>query len=157
MGRTTAGSGRGCRAHGRGPRRGRGLPQSLAFPAEAGTEMTQEGAVIRRIRVRSVWICVVLSAGAFLFGWRRGVSLTICASVVIFSFLVFEKLTGRLVASREKWKVRALVPLLLVTAASIALLVVALHWKAFDPIAGAIGLSAVVLAIGGEIFEKGGR
>jgi hypothetical protein len=113
--------------------------------------------VVRRIRVRSAWIGGLLSAGAFLFGWRRGVSLTICAAVVIFSFLVFEKLTVRLVAPREKWKTRALVPLLLVTAASIGFLVVALHWEGFDPIAGAVGLSAVVLAIGGELFEKGGR
>ncbi|HEV8116921.1 MAG TPA: hypothetical protein VGQ32_00270 [Thermoanaerobaculia bacterium] len=119
--------------------------------------MTAEEAVVRRIRVRSAWIGVVLAAGAFLLGWRRGVSLTICAAVVIFSFLVFEKLTGRLVAPREKWKVRALLPLLLVTAVSVGLLLVALHWTGFDPIAGFAGLSTVVLAIAGEIFEKGGR
>ena len=115
--------------------------------------MTSEEAVVRRIRVRSAWIGVVLAAGAFLLGWRRGVSLTICAAVVIFSFLVFEKLTGRLVAPREKWKVRALLPLLLVTAVSVGLLLVALHWKGFDPIAGFAGLSTVVLAIAGEIFQ----
>ena len=117
--------------------------------------MTQEGAVIRRIRVRSVWIGGILSAGAFFLGWKRGVSLTICAAVVIFSFLVFEKLTVRLVAPRERWKIRAILPLLLVTAAAVGLLLVVLHWKAFDPVAGAVGLSAVVLAIGGEIFERG--
>ena len=116
--------------------------------------MTQEGAVIRRIRVRSVWIGVVLSAGAFLFGWRRGVTLTICAAVVIFSFLVFEKLTVRLVTPQEKWRIRALLPLLLVTAAAVALLLFVFHWKAFDPIAGAVGLSTVVLAIGAEIWSK---
>jgi divalent metal cation (Fe/Co/Zn/Cd) transporter len=81
--------------------------------------------------------------------------LTICAAVVIFSFLVFEKLTVRLVAPRERWKIRAILPLLLVTAAAVGLLLVVLHWKAFDPVAGAIGLSAVVLAIGGEIFQRG--
>ncbi len=116
--------------------------------------MTQEGAVLRRIRVRSVWIGVTLSAGAFLFGWRRGVTLTICAAVVIFSFLVFEKLTVRLVTPKEKWRIRALLPLLLVTAAAVGLLLVVFHWKAFDPIAGAVGLSAVVLAILTEIFER---
>ena len=116
--------------------------------------MTHEGAVVRRIRVRSVWIGAVLSAGAFLLGWKRGVSLTICAAVVIFSFLVFEKLTVRLVTPREKWRIRALLPLLLVTAAAVALLLVVFHWKAFDPIAGAIGLSTVVLAIGAEIWSK---
>jgi uncharacterized membrane-anchored protein len=117
--------------------------------------MTQEEAVIRRIRVRAAWIGAILSAAAFAFGWKRGVSLTICAAVVIFSFLVFEKLTVRLVAPRERWKFRAILPLLLVTAAAVGLLLVVFRWKAFDPIAGAIGLSAVVLAIGGEIFERG--
>ena len=118
--------------------------------------MTGEEAVVRRIRVRSAWIGVALAIVAFAFGWRRGVSLTICAAVVIFSFLVFEKLTGRLVAPAEREarrKVRALLPLLLVTAVSVGLLVVALRWKGFDPIAGLAGLSAVVLAIAGEIFQ----
>lgn len=117
--------------------------------------MTQQESVIRRIRVRAVWIGAILAGGAFALGWKRGVSLTICAAVVIFSFLVFEKLSVRLVAPRERWKIRAILPLLLVTAAAVGLLLVALHWKEFDPVAGAVGLSAVVLAIGGEIFERG--
>ena len=123
--------------------------------------MTAEEAVVRRIRVRSAWIGAALAAIAFALGWRRGVSLTICAAVVIFSFLVFEKLTGRLVspADREgKRKGRARIPLLLVTAVSVGLLVVALQWKGFDPIAGFAGLSAVVLAVAGEIFQgKSGK
>ena len=123
--------------------------------------MTAEEAVVRRIRVRSAWIGAGLAAVAFLFGWRRGVSLTICAAVVIFSFLVFEKLTGRLVSPADgegKRKVRALIPLLLVTAVSVGLLVVALQWNGFDPIAGFAGLSAVVLAVAGEIFQgKSGK
>jgi peptidoglycan biosynthesis protein MviN/MurJ (putative lipid II flippase) len=110
--------------------------------------------VIRRIRRRSAWIGILLSLGAFLFGWKPGISLTICAAVVIFSFLVFEKLTVRLVTPRERWRIRALLPLLLVTAAAVALLLLVFHWKAFDPVAGAVGLSAVVLAIGAEIFER---
>ena len=44
---------------------------------------------------------------------------------------------------------------MLVTAAAVGLLLVVFHWNAFDPVAGAIGLSPVVLAIGGEIFERG--
>lgn len=115
--------------------------------------MSAEEAVVHRIRVRSAWIGGILSAGGFLFGWASGISLTICAAVVIFSFLVFEKLTGRLVAPKEKWKIRAFLPLLLVTAVSVGLLVAAFHWKSFDAIAGAVGLSAVVLAIAGEIFQ----
>ncbi len=113
-----------------------------------------EERVIRRIRVRTIGFGVLLSLGAFAFGWKRGVSLTICAAVVIFSFLVFERLTGRFVTPREKWKIRAVLPLLLVTAAAVGLLAFVLHWKAFDPVAGAVGLSAVVLAIGAEIFHR---
>jgi divalent metal cation (Fe/Co/Zn/Cd) transporter len=64
-------------------------------------------------------------------------------------------LTVRLVAPPERWKIRAILPLLLVTAAAVGLLLVVLHWKAFDPVAGAVGLSVVVLAIGGEIFKRG--
>ena len=118
-----------------------------------GAKLTEE-AVIRRIRNRALWIGIVLSLGGFAFGWTRGVSLTICAAVVIFSFLVFEKLTGRFVTPREKWKIRAVLPILPVTAAAVGLLAFVLHWKAFDPVAGAVGLSAVVLAIGAEIFHK---
>jgi hypothetical protein len=103
--------------------------------------------------MRSIWVAAVLSVGAFFFGWRRGVSLTTCAAVVIFSFLVFEKLTGRLVTPQEKGKIRAVVPLLAVSAAAVGLLAFVFHWKAFDPVAGAVGLSAVVLAIGAEIFH----
>ena len=118
--------------------------------------MAEEG-VIHRIRTRSLWIALVLSLGAFFFGWRAGVSLTICAAVVIFSFLVFERLTGRLVTPPGRKRLKAMLPLLLVTAAAIALLIVVLRWKAFDPIAGAVGLSAVVLAIGAEVFHRDGE
>jgi hypothetical protein len=117
--------------------------------------LTPDEASLRRIRTRSIGIGAILSAGAFLVKWQTGPSLTICAAVVIFSFLVFEKLTVRLVAPPERWKIRAILPLLLVTAAAVGLLLVVLQWKAFDPVAGAVGLSAVVLAIGGEIFERG--
>ena len=118
--------------------------------------MIAEDAVLRRIRTRAVWIGSVCAVGAFFFGWRAGVSLTICAAVVIFSFLVFERLTGRLVTPPGRKRLKAMLPLLLVTAAAIALLIVVLRWKAFNPIAGAVGLSAVVLAIGAEIYQKEG-
>ena len=115
--------------------------------------MTQEEAVIRRIRVRAAWIGGILSAGAFAFGWKRGVSLTICAAVVIFSFLAFEKLTERLVHRQAKSSLRRLIPLLLVTMGSLVLLaVVLLRWKGFDPVAGAAGLSVVVAAVVPELW-----
>jgi hypothetical protein len=46
-------------------------------------------------------------------------------------------------------------PLLLVTAASFVLLALVLwRWKGFDPVAGAVGLSVVVLAVVPEIWMK---
>ena len=119
--------------------------------------MSADEAVLRRIRTRSEIVGAALAVGAFLFGWQRGVSLTICAAVVIFSFLVFEKLTERLGLPEKKTGARALVPLLLVTAAAVVSLIVVFRWKSFDPVAGAIGLSTVVLAIGIEVFRGGER
>jgi asparagine N-glycosylation enzyme membrane subunit Stt3 len=84
--------------------------------------------------------------------------LTIAATVVIFSFLVLEKLTERLVPPQENKGLRAVLPLLLVTAAGAAALGIALlRWRGFVPIAGMAGLSVVVLAIGAELLspEKG--
>ena len=117
--------------------------------------MTPDAASLRRIRTRSIGFGAVLSAGAFLVGWRTGVSLTICAAVVIFSFLVFEKLTERLTSQQAGGGTRRALRLLLVTGAAGLLLVVVLRWQAFEPIAGFLGLSVVVLGIVAEIFERG--
>jgi len=115
-----------------------------------------EEAVLRRIRVRSVAIAAAGVAGALFFGWRAAVSLTIAAAVVIFSFLVLEKLTERLVPPQEKKGFRAVLPLLLVTAAGVALLGIALlRWRGFEPVAGMAGLSVVVVAIGAELLTGG--
>jgi multisubunit Na+/H+ antiporter MnhB subunit len=117
--------------------------------------VTPEETVVRRIRTRSIGYGAILSASAFLVGWRSGVSLTICAAVVIFSFLVYEKLTERLADPHAKGGARKTLRLLLVTGVAIALLFVVIRWEAFEPIAGFLGLSAVVLAIVAEIFERG--
>jgi len=83
--------------------------------------------------------------------------LTIGAAVVIFSLLVLEKLTERLVPPQGKHGIRASLPLLLVTAASVVLLgVVAFRWKGFSLAGGLAGVSAVVAAIVLEVFERGG-
>ena len=98
------------------------------------------------------------AVAALFFGWRAAVSLTIAAVVVIFSFLVLEKLTERLVPPQENKGFRAVLPLLLVTAAGAAALGIALlRWRGFEPVAGMAGLSVVVLAIGAELLipEKG--
>jgi hypothetical protein len=116
-----------------------------------------DDSLIRRIRVRSIVIAIAAAAGALFFGWRAAVSLTIAAAVVIFSFLVLEKLTERLVPPQEKKGFRAVLPLLLVTGAGAAALGIALvRWKGFEPVAGMAGLSVVVLAIGAEVLRKEG-
>lgn len=115
-------------------------------------------AVIRRVRTRSLAIAGAAILVAFLVGWRAGVSLTISAAVVIFSFLAFEKLTERLVLRQSRSNLRRLVPLLLVTAGSLVLLtVVLLRWRGFNPVAGAAGLSVVVAAVVPELWMRKGK
>jgi hypothetical protein len=110
-------------------------------------------AVVRRVRTRSLLIGGAAVLVGFVVGWRAGVSLTISAAVVIFSFLAFEKLTERLVHRQTRSSLRRLVPLLLVTMGSLVLLtVVLLRWKGFDPVAGAAGLSVVVAAVVPELW-----
>ncbi len=117
--------------------------------------MSDIDAVIRRVKRRAFVLGAVGILAGFLFGVRAGVSLTICAAVVISSFLVLEKATERLVPGAGKAGLRTLIPLLLVTLASFALLgAVLLRWKGFDPVAGAAGLSVVVLAVVPELFSR---
>jgi len=117
--------------------------------------MSLDDAVVTRVKRRVYIVGGVCTLGAFLFGWRHGASLTICAAVVISSFLALEKLLERLDPGRAKPGFRTLVPLLLVTMASFALLGVVLwRWKGFDPAAGAVGLSVVVLAIIPEVWAR---
>jgi hypothetical protein len=114
-----------------------------------------EDRVLHRIRIRSMVIAAVGALVALFFDWRAAVSLTFAAAVVIFSFLVLEKLTERLVPPQEKKGLRAVLPLLLVTAAGAAALGIALlRWRGFEPVAGMAGLSVVVLAIGAELLNR---
>ena len=117
--------------------------------------MSDIDAVIRRVRKRVFAIGAVAILGGFAFGPRAGASLTICAAVVISSFLVLEKATERLVPGLGKAERRTLIPLVLVTLGSFALLGVVLwRWKGFDPAAGAVGLSVVVLAVVPELWTR---
>ena len=118
-------------------------------------ESSDMPALIDRVRRRAFVVGALAAAIAFATGWRAGVSLTIAAAVVIFSFLALEKLIERLVPQQKRPNVRSLLPLLLVTLASFALLGVVLwRWKEFDPVAGAVGLSVVVLAVIPELWER---
>jgi hypothetical protein len=117
--------------------------------------VNEPDSVVARVKRRAFVIAGVSILVAFLLGPRRGASLTICAAVVIFSLLALEKLLGRLVPGSTKPGFRTLVPLLLVTVASFALLGIVLwRWEGFDPVAGAIGLSVVVLAIIPELWSR---
>jgi hypothetical protein len=105
-------------------------------------------AVVGRVRRRAFGLAVLATGISFLVGWRAGVSLTIAAAVVIFSFLALEKLLERLAVGQKKPGLRSLWRLSLVAGASLVLLGAVLwEWKGFDPVAGAVGLSVVVLAI----------
>jgi len=73
--------------------------------------------------------------------------------VVISSFLVLEKTTNRIGSTAEKSRRRTLVPLFGVMAGSFVLLGLVLwRWAGFEPIAGAVGLSVVVIAIIPELW-----
>ena len=102
-----------------------------------------------------IFIGAVAALAAFAWSPARGASLTICAAVVISSFLALEKLTERLSLRQGRPRWRTLVPLLTVTAASFVILGCVLwRWKGFDPVAGALGLSVVVLAIIPELWSR---
>ena len=117
--------------------------------------MSEAGEVVPRVKRRAFLVGGIGVLVGFLFGPGPGASLTICAAVVISSFLALEKLIERLTPGREKPGWRTLVPLLLVTVASFALLGVVLwRWKEFNPVAGAVGLSVVVLAIIPELWAR---
>lgn len=111
--------------------------------------------VIRRVKRRTFVVAGVGILVGFAFGAASGASLTICAAVVISSFLALEKLMERLAPRGERPGWRTVVPLLLVTVASFVILGLVLwRWRGFQPIAGAAGLSVVVLAIIPELWAR---
>jgi len=117
--------------------------------------MSDSESVVARVKRRTFIVAGSSIFVAFLLGWRTGASLTICAAVVVSSFLALEKILERLDPGRAKPGLRTLVPLILVTVASFALLGAVLwRWKGFDPVAGAVGLSVVVLAIIPELWAR---
>jgi hypothetical protein len=112
--------------------------------------------VVRRVKRRALILAGIAIAAGFAFGVRPGVSLTICAAVVVSSFLALEKLIDRLAPGPQgRPGMRRLVPLILVTVSSFVLLGLVLwKWKGFDPAAGAAGLSVVVLAVVPEVWAR---
>jgi hypothetical protein len=120
--------------------------------------VTADAAALRRIHRRALVFTTLSAAATSFFDWRAAVSLTIAAAVVVFSVLVLEKLTDRLVLPQAKSGFRRMVPFLLVTAASVLLLgVAAFRWKDFSLAGGAIGISVAVAAIVSEGFVRGER
>jgi len=112
-------------------------------------------ALTRRVKRRGYVLAAIGVAAGFLVSPRSGACLTICAAVVISSFLALEKVTERLVPERPKPGRKTTILLLLVAAGSIVILGVVLwRWKGFDPVAGAVGLSVVVLAAIPEIWTR---
>ena len=114
---------------------------------------SETAAVIPRVKRRAFALGALAVLAAFLVSPRAGASLTICAAVVISSFLVLEKTINRIGSTVEKSRMRTLVPLLCVMAGSFVLLGLVLwRWAGFEPIAGAVGLSVVVIAIIPELW-----
>jgi hypothetical protein len=115
--------------------------------------LSDTAAVVVRVKRRAFALGALAALAAFLVSPRAGASLTICSAVVLSSFLVLEKTTNRIGSTVEKSRRRTLVPLLCVTAGSFVLLGLVLwRWAGFEPIAGAIGLSVVVIAIIPELW-----
>ena len=115
--------------------------------------MSDSDSVVWRVKRRSLVIGAIAILVAFAVSARAGASLTIGAAVVIFSFLVLEKAIERVGAGGTRTRWRTLAPLLLVTAGSFVLLGLVLwRWKGFDAVAGAVGLSVVVLAVIPELW-----
>jgi len=112
--------------------------------------------VVPRVKRRAFILGAIGAVAAFAWGARPGLSLTICAAVVISSFLALEKLIGRVGPGRDgRLERRKLIPLILVTVSSFVLLGLVLwKWKGFVPVAGAAGLSVVVLAIVPEVWAR---
>src|SRR5262245_21437448 len=131
--------------------------------------MSDAESVVARVKRRTFVVSGVLILGSFLLGPRRGASLTICAAVVISSFLALEKILERLDPGRAKPGFRTLVPLLLVTEATFAVVGVVLWlWLVFVPLAevvrsrsrgrGALGLGSGnhSRALGEEVGARAG-
>lgn len=115
--------------------------------------MTDTAAAVLRVKRRAFAFGALGALGGFAVSPRAGASLTICAAVVISSFLVLEKTINRIGPTVEKSRRRTLVPLLCVMAGSFVLLGLVLwRWAGFEPVAGAIGLSVVVIAVIPEIW-----
>lgn len=117
--------------------------------------MTGDAAALRRIHRRALVFTTLSAVAVSFWDWRAAVSLTIAAAVVVFSVLVLEKLTDRLVLPQARSGFRRLVPFLLVTAASVLLLgVAAFRWKDFSLAGGAVGISVAVAAVVAEGFVR---
>ena len=117
--------------------------------------MTADAAALRRIHRRALVFTTLSAVVTSFYDWRVALSLTIAAAVVVFSVLVLEKLTERLVPPQAKTGFRRLVPFLLVTAASVLLLgVAALRWSGFRTTGGVLGVTVAVAAVVTEGFVK---
>ena len=130
-------------------RRGGGVLEPGAVRAPGRQAVTDP--VLRRIEIRSISLAAIAIAVARIaFGGRAAVSLTIGAAVAIFNFLFLEKVTSRFLVprTRARWTDYT-VPVGEILAVGL-LVTLVLGWKRFDPVAGAVGLSVVVAAIGAE-------
>jgi hypothetical protein len=117
--------------------------------------MSDVDEVIARVKRRIFVLAGLGIVAGFVIRPSFGASLTICAAVVVSSFLALEKFVGRLAPAPEKPGWRKLAPFLMIMLGSFVLLGVVLwRWKEFDPAAGAAGISVAVLGIVPEVWRR---
>ena len=124
-------------------------------PVEIAGGASGEERVLRRIKRNAVLLTLAGVAAALLIsGPAAALSLTIAASIVILSFLGFERVTGKILRPRMKARTS---DFLLPASAMIALILLVglvFRWRRFDFIGGIAGFSVIVLAIGWEGLRR---
>src|SRR5262249_36676237 len=128
-------------------------PHPADEPGDFIATVSDTAAVVLRVKRRAFLLGALAALGAFLVSARAGASLTICAAVVLSSFLVLDKTTNRIGPTATESRRKTRLGWLCVRAGSFGLLGLVLWgWTGFEPIAGAVGLSVVVIAVIPEIW-----
>ena len=124
-------------------------PESAPAPEER---------ILRRIRRTAIALAAIgAGAAGALRGGAAALSLTAAAGLVIFSFYFLERITAKILVPRIGMRLSDFMVPAVGFLAVAAILLAMLRWKRFDLLAGVIGFSVVVLAIGVEALRGFGR
>ena len=117
-----------------------------------------EAKVLIRIKRTAALLSAAGAIAAYLVaGARAAVSLTIGAVIVIFNFFVLEKVTAKFLTPRTGMRFSDFAVPAGGFAALLLLLAAIMKWKGFNFLAGVLGLSVIVVAIGIEGLRGFGR